>query len=533
MKIPKKSKSSSTRPPTSDKPPKGKGNGKGVATKGVSSVGGAKPPQAPATPPEQKTKKNWGAEFGLGMAESLGVDHFFKAETWRETGQGLNMLVTQPGRAANVLKDEFQQSVVKPLSAWGESARANPAGAAAGIRDGVVALAQSAGQGVQDVAQKSTLGLALLVTHPQASMQVLGDSPRELGNVFGTATGVGLDMISGGTTSVVRGSTRVGSEVAGSLMQQALRASTPSPVMLAQAATPNVTPSVFLREVGEVLDPLPAGPVQPRHIAGAGGGGPVSLSLSPEDLIDGEVRLGNIAGQSIMDVRLTLPVGQLPSQVADQIVASAPSYRDFLNTPLAPGRVDIDLRGLSDESGIGGIQVGNVAGGSYGHFEFNFARGVEVPPPAPPRPVMQVPPAVPESSALAPSRATIHFGHGGSFGDLSFGDIAGRSIPSSHLTVPASLRDWLPLKSALDDLKGTLSQHLGDARRVDSSVLIQMNPGGVPVGDVHIGDIAQGNIFSLRVGMPDDVTGQEAIDIVNGVREGLERLRAEAFPAAQ
>ncbi|MCK8500192.1 MULTISPECIES: hypothetical protein [Myxococcus] len=462
----------------------------------------------------------------MGMAEALGVDVFFKQDTWREAGEGLHLLATQPGRAAAVLGDEFKANVADPLRAAGftREAVSNPSGpSGVALRNTLGSLASQAGQAVMDVGHRSTVGFQTLLAHPGASLQVIANSPRELGQVFGTATGVGLDMISGGSSAVVRGSTRVGTEVAGSLVQTALRTGPPNPSTVVDALTPDVPHPLLAGSVDELAAPLASTAQVPRHIDGASG--PVSFRPGAAEVIDIDLRLGDIVGQTRLESSVTLPTGLAPSVIADQVAASAASYREFFSPVGPPGRVEVFM---SDVPPVGAFVFGDVVRGTKGTFEFNFVPGAAVPSPAPPRPAGPLAQPVSQAAA-APHSSMVDFGRGQVFGDIHIGDVASGSIVSMGLNVPVAMTREPPVAAALAAFRETLSQHMEDWARVRSSVHIDMGHEDWGGPDVVIRDVARGNMLEVRINVPQNVTPDEAARSVQGVREGFEQLWAQWY----
>ncbi|AKF85271.1 hypothetical protein MFUL124B02_10915 [Myxococcus fulvus 124B02] len=462
----------------------------------------------------------------MGMAEALGVDVFFKQDTWREAGEGLHLLATQPGRAATVLGDEFKANVADPLRAAGftRDAVSNPSGpSGVALRNTLGFLATQAGQAVMDVGHKSTVGFQTLLAHPGASLQVIANSPRELGQVFGTATGVGLDMISGGSSAVVRGSTRVGTEVAGSLVQTALRAGPPHPLTVVDALTPDVPHPLLAGSVDELAGPLASTTQVPRHIDGASG--PVSFRPGAAEVIGDDLRLGDIVGQTRLESSVTLPTGLAPSVLADQVAASAASYREFFSPVGPPGRVEVFM---SDVPPVGTFVFGDVVGGTKGAFEFNFVPGAAVPQlaPLPPAGPLARPPT---QAATAPHSSTVYFGDGQVFGDIDIGDVVMGSIVSVDVNLPVAMRRDPVVAAALGDFKETLSQHMEDWARVRSSAHIDMGHEDWGGPDVVIRDVVRGNLLEIRINLPPDVTPVEAMWSVKGVRDGFEQIWAQWY----
>lgn len=507
----------------------------------------ARPAAAPATPaaapaaPAQPEQKNWLGEFGMGVADAFGVSHLFQKETWTEAGQGLNMLVQDPGRAASIIGEEFKNNIGDPAMRGLNYAIQNPSGAATILKDEAVNAAQSFKTNIID---KSIAGARLLFTDPARSVEILADSPRELGQIAGTAAGVALDAASGGSTRVARTTVTVAEEAAETAISQGVRQLTPNPGALVNAAVPNTPAPGAASALAHQADAVPT------HLPTVRPDAPVPVTVSPrpaaaaatpptrpnavvsfgENAQLGDIRIGDVAGRDVVNHRAQLPVAGRPaSEIADAVASQHPAYTAFTH----PGRVPVEApRGpvvsFGPRAQAGDVAFGDVVGGSVGKFEFDMTRGAGGPVPGglpsstrPSLPARTPPVPQPELPAL-PNSSVVRFGEGTQIGDVSIGDVVGGNKVHLDLNGPAALNDP-SVRAAADDLMQTLSQHAGATPSAPTRPsVIEFGPES-QLGDVSIGDVVGGNKLAVRVKFPTDVTPAEAVEILNGVRQGLEQ----------
>jgi hypothetical protein len=253
--------------------------------------------------------------------------------------------------------------------------------------------------------------------------------------------------------------------------------------------------------------------------------GPVTMRIGAGDLVNGNLRLGSIAGQGFVDASRTLPMaGRSSSEIAGQIARSVQDYKSFVRPPGAPGSVDISL-GVDR---VGDIHIDEVVGGSHGTFEFRFTRGEGGSPG-----LSASPGPSGASSAQAPrggnSSAHVDLGSGGQFGDVNIRTVVGGQSVSLQVKAPASVQASPEVAAAMKALSETLQRHATESSAVASNVRIDLShPNGLQAGDVDIGEVVNGSKLDVLVEMPADVTPKEAVQILEGVRQGLEQLRDEA-----
>jgi hypothetical protein len=101
------------------------------------------------------------------------------------------------------------------------------------------------------------------------------------------------------------------------------------------------------------------------------------------------------------------------------------------------------------------------------------------------------------------------------------GDIVSGNKVHLDLYGPATLNDPSVMRAS-EELMETLRQHT-DAMPAPSHVptVVEFGP-EAQLGDISMGDVVGGNKLAVRVKFPNDVTPAEAVEILHGVRDGLE-----------
>lgn len=462
----------------------------------------------------------------MGVADSFGVSQFFEKENWDTAGRGLNLLVTDPGRAGQILGEEFKNHIADPAMRGLNYAIQNPSGAANILQEEATAAAQSFQAGVSDLARRTAAGAQFLYRDPVGAGQVLVNSPRELGQVAGTAAGVALDFASAGSTRAARVGVSVAGEVAETALTQTARQLAPNPGAVVDAAIPNA-PSPRIRPDA----PAPAAPARPSSA-------PVEVTVRPGDRVSypagsqlGDVRLRDVAGGDVVTHRAELPLAGRPAnEIASQVAAQTPGYSRFTHPSTPAGSVRDPAVSVGANSQMGDLTIDRVAGGSIGDFEFNFTRGSGANPPAAPA-VASRPPAAPSTSSVAPQGQTVpttssvvNFSDATQVGDVTVGDIAGRNMVNIGVDAPSSVLTSPEVQAAGMELVETLSRHTTSMPPppLPNGGLVDIGA-GTQMGDVTLGNLAGGHMLEVNVRLPHDVTPTEAANILRGLRDGLEQ----------